>query len=185
MPSVEESKILYELTVTELKTIIASAIQNENNGFEQKLNQLNNSINNLIGALAALSAKLDKDISEVGPAYDSPIAFTLYENTHEKYTWYDLVLTFYEEMYKDNKGKFQKVLKLKEFRKWFSDNPKKLAPSSKPQEICNSGIWGKTHIGEVHFRLVVDKFRRHFGYDETNLSIGADRLGMVNNYDVE
>ena len=185
MPSVEESKILYELTVAELKTIIASAIQNENNGIEQKLNQLNSSINNLIGALAALSAKLDKDISEVGPAYDSPISFTLYENTHEKHTWYDLVLTLYEEMYKDNKGKFQKVLKLKEFRKWFSDNPKKLAPSSKPQEICNSGIWGKTHIGEVHFRLVVDKFRRHFGYDETNLTVGADRLGTVNNYDVE
>ena len=184
MPSVEESKILYELTVKELKDIIASTIQNENISVEQTLTQLNSSINNLTGALAALSAKLDTDISEVAPASDSPISFTLFDKIHEKTTWYELVRIFYEEMYKDNKGKFQKVLKLKEFRKWFSNDPKKLAPSSKPQEICNSGIWGKTHIGEVHFRLVVDKFRRNFGYDENNLSVGADKMSIVNDDDV-
>ena len=82
------------------------------------------------------------------------------------------MVTLYEEIYQGNKHHFRNVLQ--EIPAWFSNDPNELAPKSSPKQIGESGIWGKTHIGEVHFRDVVEKLRKCFGYDETNLSVGID-----------
>ena len=167
MPNIEESKGLYELTVKELKDTIASAI-------DEKFAELDSKIENLTNLLVALSDKLEKDSLESESAESkSPISFTLCGHYHEENHWKILAVKLYEEIYKGNKDLFSKKV-LKEIPPWFSDNPGKLSPSSKPKEISDSGTWGKTHIGEVHFRDIVEKFRNCFGYDETDLSVGAD-----------
>lgn len=194
MPKIEESKILYQLTVKELKNTIASAI-------DEKFAEVDSNIKNLTQILSSLSnksedimpefagldsriekltkqiksfqAKLEHELPPSESIQQSPPSFKLYDRVYRENALYRLTLILYEEIYKDNRKRFHTVLT--KHPRLFSKDPEALAkPREKVLKISDSGIWGYTNVSRNGFMNIVEKLRKSFGYDETNLSVGND-----------